>query len=217
MRIRPATAADADDLRALERAAGEGFRDLGMDDIAEDDPPQGPHVDAASGRPLPHLRVRIADAKGDGSGEICVSPADDRYRLMLGYWNNDSATAETLHGGELHTGDVGFVDDDGYLHVRDRKSLVIIRGGANVYPAEVERVLQEVVGVHASAVVGVADERLGERVVALIEGDASEDELRAHCAANLAKYKNPERYVFVDAFPRNAMNKIIRKELPALL
>lgn len=180
--------------------------------IVSIDPRDGPHVAHASGRPLPHLKVRIAE-----DDEICVSAADDRYRLMLGYWNRDEATAETLRGGELHTGDVGFVDGDGFLHVRDRKSLVIIRGGANVYPAEVERVLQEVDGVIASAVVGVADERLGERVVALIEGTADEATLRDYCAANLAKYKVPERFVYVDAFPRNAMNKIIRKELPALL
>jgi acyl-CoA synthetase (AMP-forming)/AMP-acid ligase II len=176
------------------------------------DPPNGPHVTAASGKPLPHLNVRISDDE-----EICVSPADDRYRLILGYWNREEATAETLRGDELHTGDVGFIDDDGYLHVRDRKSLLIIRGGANVYPAEVERVLQEFNGVVASAVIGVADERLGERVVALIEGDADEEKLRAHCLANLAKYKVPERFVFVDSFPRNAMNKIIRKDLPSLL
>src|SRR3546814_6752003 len=86
---------------------------------------------------------------------------------MLGYWERPEATAEALAGGVLHTGDIGFLDDAGYLHLRDRKSLVIIRGGANVYPAEVERVLQELDGVTASAVVGVPDERLGERVVAL--------------------------------------------------
>ncbi|HUR78991.1 MAG TPA: AMP-binding protein [Acidimicrobiales bacterium] len=176
------------------------------------DPPDGPHVDAASGVPLPHIKVRIADDE-----EICVSPADDRYRLMLGYWQRDDATAETLRGGELHTGDVGFVDERGYLHVRDRKSLVIIRGGANVYPAEVERVLQALDGVVASAVVGVADDRLGERVVALVEGDVDEDQLRDYCLANLAKYKVPERFVFVAGFPRNAMGKIIRKDLPSLL
>ena len=176
------------------------------------DPRDGKHVQFASGRPLPHLRIDVGDNE-----EICVAPADDRYRLMLGYWNRDDATADALRGGVLHTGDVGFVDDDGYLHVRDRKSLVIIRGGANVYPAEVERVLQEFDGVIASAVVGVADERLGERVVAVIEGDVDEDKLRDYCLANLAKYKVPERFVFVDAFPRNAMNKIIRKDLPGLL
>ena len=190
------------------------------------DPRGGPHVDGSSGRPLPHLAVRIADGSGESvatgeTGEICVGAADERYRLMLGYWERPEVTAEALAGGELHTGDVGFLDDDGLLHVRDRKSLVIIRGGANVYPAEVERVLHEAPGVAACAVLGVADERLGERVVATVEllpgVVADEDELRDHCLANLAKYKVPERFVFVDAFPRNAMGKIIRKELPALL
>ena len=91
------------------------------------------------------------------------------YRLMLGYWERPEATAETLAGGLLHTGDLGFLDDDGYLHIRDRKSLVIIRGGANVYPAEVERVVHEIDGVAACAVLGLPDERLGERVVAAVE------------------------------------------------
>jgi acyl-CoA synthetase (AMP-forming)/AMP-acid ligase II len=105
--------------------------------------------------------------------------------------------------------------------VRDRKSLLIIRGGANVYPAEVERVLQEAPGVAACAVLGVPDERLGERVVAVVEpepgAEVDDGAVRAHCEANLAKYKVPERFVVVDTFPRNAMGKIIRKDLPALL
>jgi long-chain acyl-CoA synthetase len=188
--------------------------------IVSIDPRGGPHVDGSSGRPLPHLAVRIADPV-DGTGEICVGPADDRYRLMLGYWGKPDATAEALAGGELHTGDVGFLDDAGNLHVRDRKSLLIIRGGANVYPAEVERVLLEAPGVAACAVLGVPDERLGERVVAVVEpepGMPLDDEaVRAHCEANLARYKVPERFVVVDSFPRNAMGKIIRKDLPALL
>lgn len=191
------------------------------------DPRDGPHVAGSSGRPLPHLAVRIRG--GDGSvlatgetGEICVGAADDRYRLMLGYWERPDASAEALAGGELHTGDIGFLDTEGNLQVRDRKSLVIIRGGANVYPAEVERVLLEAPGVAASAVLGVPDERLGERVVAVVElspavATLDEDAVRAHCLANLAKYKVPERFVVVDAFPRNAMGKIIRKELPCLL
>jgi long-chain acyl-CoA synthetase len=192
------------------------------------DPRGGPHVAAASGRPLPHLAVRIAGTDGETLppgevGEVCVAPApgDDRYRLMLGYWERPEATADVVAGGELHTGDLGLIDAAGYLHLRDRKSLVIIRGGANVYPAEVERVLQELPEIAASAVLGVPDERLGERVVAIVEpvAGASIDEgaLREHCLANLAKYKVPERFVVVDAFPRNAMGKIIRTELPALL
>lgn len=177
------------------------------------DPVGGPHVAHASGKPLPHLSVTTG-----ADDEILVSAADDRYKPMLGYWGKDEATKDALRDGVLHTGDVGFIDPDGYLHVRDRKSLVIIRGGANVYPAEVERVLQEFDGVIASAVVGVPDERLGERVVALIEGPSVDiAALTEHCLANLAKYKVPERFVLVDQFPRNAMNKIIRKELHTLL
>ena len=186
----------------------------------------GEHRPGASGRPLPHLAVRISGADGSTlppgeTGEICVGPADDRYRLMLGYWERPEATSEALAGGELHTGDLGFLDGDGFLHLRDRKSLMIIRGGANVYPAEVERVLLTAPGVAACAVLGVPDERLGERVVAVVEvadgASLDEDAVRAHCLANLAKYKVPERFAVVAAMPRNAMGKIIRAELPALL
>ena len=190
------------------------------------DPPDGRHVEGASGFTLPHLAVRISDRDGatlpmGETGEVCVAPADDRYRLMLGYWDRPDATTDTLAGDELHTGDLGFLDEDGFLHLRDRTSLLILRGGANVYPAEVERVIAEEPGVAASAVFGVPDERLGERVVALVEPAAGAevdlDALRARLAENLAKYKVPERIELVDAFPRNAMNKIIRTELPALL
>jgi long-chain acyl-CoA synthetase len=184
------------------------------------------HRPGASGRPLPHLRIRIVDDDGSEvppgeTGQIAVAAADDRYRPMLGYWQRPEATAEALAGGELRTGDVGFVDDEGHLHVRDRLSLLIIRGGANVYPAEVERVFAEFEGVGASAVVGVPDERLGERVVALVEPAAGVtldlDALRAHLTANLARYKVPEQIVVVTSFPRNAMGKIVRKDLPDLL
>jgi acyl-CoA synthetase (AMP-forming)/AMP-acid ligase II len=187
------------------------------------DDPDGRHAVGGSGRPLPHLEIRVLD------DELCVAPATTGayagvYRPMLGYWNRDEATAETLRDGVLHTGDLGFVDDDGFLHVRDRKSLVIIRGGGNVYPAEIERVLHERPEIEACAVVGLPDERLGERVavaVQLREGatvteEAAEALLREHCVANLAKYKVPERWLFVDGFPRNSMGKIQRRELPDL-
>ena len=139
---------------------------------------------------------------------------------MLGYWQRPEATAESLRDGVLHTGDLGFVDGDGNLVVRDRKSVVIIRGGANVYPAEVERVLHEAPGVAACAVIGVPDERLGERVMAAVQAEAGaavdEETLRAHCLARLARYKVPERFLAVDDFPRNAMGKIARRELTHL-
>jgi long-chain acyl-CoA synthetase len=185
-------------------------------------------VPNSSGRPLPHVQVLVV---GDGGrevppgeiGELCVAPATDGpfagvYTPMLGYWNRAEASAEALRGGVLHTGDLGYVDDDGEVFVKDRKGDLIIRGGANVYPAEVERVLHDDPRVAACAVVGRPDPRLGERVVAFVQlaaaGRATAEELRNHCATRLARYKVPEEIRFVDDFPRTAMNKIRKGDLP---
>src|SRR5439155_15272028 len=166
-----------------------------------------------------------ADLPAGEDGEICVGPMTEgpwagRYHLMLGYLERPDATAETLAGGVLHTGDIGHVDDDGFLFVRDRKKLVIIRGGANVYPAEVERVLGDAPGVAGCAVLGLANERLGERVVAVVQARPGETidvaEVSAHCPVHLARYKVPERFVVVDELPRNAMGKVQRAELASL-
>lgn len=193
--------------------------------------PRGtPYVPGASGRPLPHLRVTVRDDAdrelGPGEeGEICVGAADSgpwagAYRPMLGFWRDTNPRAEAVRDGVLHTGDIGFLDHDGNVHVRDRKKLLIQRGGANVYPAEVERVLLDVPEVQACAVVPVADERLGQRVVAVVQpyGGAvlDPDALAAHCRRNLARYKVPERFAVVTDFARNAMGKIERAGLPAL-
>lgn len=190
------------------------------------DPRGRPHRPGSSGASLEHVRVEIRDDAGQPvptgeSGEITIGPADDRYRFMLGYWQRPDATKHVLRDGVLHTGDVGFVDEVGELHVRDRLTLLINRGGANVYPAEVERVIYEVDGVAACAVFGVPDTRLGERVIAAVEFGAGHEPdlevLRAYCTANLAKYKVPERFVVVASFERNAMGKIVRTHLPDLL
>jgi long-chain acyl-CoA synthetase len=188
--------------------------------------PLGVEVEAtASGLPLPHLAVHIVRDDGEpaptgDTGEICIGPTDDPelsslYRLMQGYWGNPEASARTVRGGLLHTGDVGFLDAEGYLHVQDRHQSLILRGGANVYPAEVERVINDFPGIAASCVVGVPDDRLGARVAAVIEleGSAHDDQridldaLRTHCRANLARYKVPEAFV-VRSLPRNAMGKV---------
>lgn len=183
------------------------------------DPPTGEHVEGASGRVLPHLAVETVD------DELCVRAAASGefaglYRPPLGYWNRPDIGEAVAADGLLHTGDIGFVDDGGWLHVRDRKKLVIVRGGANVYPAEVERVLQAIPGVAGSAVTGVPDERLGERVVAAVElaagASVAAAEIIERCAAELAKYKVPERILFVEALPRNAMGKVDRVAVRAL-
>ena len=180
---------------------------------------------------LPHLAVRIIGedgvelAAGD-SGEICVAPGAaldglGSYTPALGYWEREEGTAELLAGGLLHTGDVGALDEDGFLYVRDRKNQMILRGGANVYPAEVERVLVAQPEVVAAAVFGLEDERLGQRVAAAVQlapGAAfNTEELAAACARQLARYKVPERWVLVDSFARNSMGKIDRRVLPGLL
>ncbi len=118
------------------------------------------------------------------------------------------------------TGDVGSVDADGWLRVVGRKKVVIVRGGANVYPAEVERVLTACPGVAAAAVFGVPDERLGERVAALVEPAAAGvelDELRELCGRELARYKVPEVWASVTQLPTNAMGKVVRTNLVELL
>ena len=134
-------------------------------------------------------------------GEVCVGasvdgPWADVYRPMLGYWNRPDETRRALRGGLLRTGDLGSLDEAGNLFIKDRKNDLIIRGGANIYPAEVERVLHDAQGVAACAVVGRPDHRLGERVVAFVQlaggamGDA--EALVDHCRQNLACYKVPE-------------------------
>ena len=195
------------------------------------DPRDGQHRLGASGIPLPHLRVTISDDDGievpiSETGEICLSGYDDGpwggvYRPPLGYWQRPDSSADLVRGGVLHTGDLGYVDADGFLYVRDRQNQMIIRGGANVYPAEVERVLQEVTEVEACAVFGVSDERLGERVVAAVQlaagAQVSPEDLTKHCNAELARYKVPEKFIFVRAFNRNSMGKIDRRRLRELV
>jgi long-chain acyl-CoA synthetase len=191
------------------------------------DPRSGSHRPGASGRPLPHLAVTIRDSTDaelpiGEDGEVCVGAVGAGqwaalWRPMLGYRSRPEASVETLRGGVLHTGDIGHLDTNGFLHLRDRLSLVIIRGGANVYPAEVERVLMDIDGVAAAAVYGIADERLGERVMAVVEATPAfpldTEELRVQCARELARYKVPERIEVVDELPRNAMGKIVRAGL----
>jgi len=190
-------------------------------------------VEGATGRVLPPYEISIRDEQDRAlpigeTGEVCIGPRSEGrwagvWTPMLGYWKRPEETREALRGGCLHTGDLGHLDADDNLSIVDRKKLMIVRGGANVYPAEVERVLQQDGRVAACAVVGVADERLGERVAAWVEPaegvdpcEALGDALRAHCAGHLARYKVPERIAFVAAMPRNAMNKIQRDRLPAL-
>ena len=177
------------------------------------------------GRACAQVAIDIVDASGKvlpagEVGEIAVRPTDagpfaGHYAFFLGYWNNAEATHEALRDGMLHTGDLGSIDEEGYVFIRGRKKELILRGGANVYPAEVERVLMSDGRLQACAVVGCPDKRLGERVVAFVQAKATVDagDLLALCERNLARYKIPSEFRFVTEFPRNAMGKILKKEL----
>ena len=170
------------------------------------------------GRPFTGVQVRIADAQ-DGEappetiGEVCVRGDV----VMNGYWNDPDASAGALRGGWLHTGDVGYLDPDGYLHLTDRVKDVIITGGSNVYPREVEEVLLTYPGVAEAAVVGTADPEWGESVAAFVVpcGDAaiSAEALIQHIRDHLASFKKPRTITFVPALPKNSTGKILKRQL----
>jgi long-chain acyl-CoA synthetase len=136
---------------------------------------------------------------------------------MKGYWQRDDATAEVLRGGWFHSGDLARIDEDGYFFIVDRKKDMIIRGGYNVYPRELEEILYQHPAVLEAAVIGVPDESWGEEVgaaVVLKDGaDTSEKELREHVKAEVAAYKYPRRLWFVDALPKGPTGKILKREI----
>ncbi|MCH2170738.1 AMP-binding protein [Myxococcota bacterium] len=187
-------------------------------------------VPGSCGVALPFVSVSVRGGDGEELpvgevGEVCVEPARDGrlagiYTPMLGYWNRPEATEKALRGGLLNTDDLGHFDSAGNLYIDDRRSDLILRGGANVYPAEVERVLMADERVVACAVLGVPDERLGERVVGVVQLEPGSrpcgDDLLSQCAEQLARYKVPERLLVVDAFPRTPMGKIRKRDLVKL-
>ena len=141
--------------------------------------------------------------------------------VMLGYWRQPAATAETLRDGWLRTGDIGTLDARGCLTLRDRSKDVIISGGANIYPREVEEALLAHPGVLEVAVVGEADAEWGESVVAFVVRSGGEEpsaaSLDQHCLDRIARFKRPKRYVFVDALPKNSYGKVPKRDLRRLL
>ena len=137
--------------------------------------------------------------------------------VMSGYWNNPAATLATLRDGWLHTGDLGSFDSAGFLTLRDRSKDVVISGGSNIYPREVEEVLLEHPAVSEAGVVGAPDEEWGEVVVAFVVGDVSPEVLDAYLLERIARFKRPKRYEFVDELPKNSYGKVLKRELRAQL
>lgn len=193
-------------ITALDRESHEAF--------ARD--PAFSHRLESAGTPQAVCRVEVWDAEerplppGE-VGEIVVRGDS----VVPGYWRNPEASRRTMGDGWLRTGDLGCFDEDGFLYIRDRSKDVIITGGANVYPREVEEVLLRHPGVREVAVVGAPDPEWGERVVAFVVAEPGVDaaELDRFCVEHMARYKRPRRYVFLDALPKNAYGKILRREL----
>ena len=189
----------ADGVRVLER--------YGMTEtlLTLSNPLAGERRPGSVGVPLPGVEAAIDEPDTQGVGELLVRAPS----VCRGYWGRDAPPP----GSWFATGDLVSMSDDGYVTIRGRRTELIITGGHNVYPAEVEAVLARHPGVQEVAVVGVPSEEWGESVVAFVVGDPDVSSLRAHAAAELAPFKCPREVRLVDALPRNAMGKVVRARL----
>ena len=175
-----------------------------------------PRKPGSVGKPIANVEVQIVDENdrpvpvGEVGEIIARGP-----NVMKGYYNMPGATQATLRDGWLYTGDMGRFDEDGYLYIVERKKDLIIRGGFNVYPHDVEEALNSHPAVIESAVIGIPSERMGEEVKAFVvaRGEVDAETLKAYCREKLANYKTPSEIEFVNALPRNAVGKIDKKEL----
>ncbi|MFO1299045.1 MAG: long-chain-fatty-acid--CoA ligase [Burkholderiaceae bacterium] len=173
---------------------------------------------SSAGKPVPYMEVVVADERGEPVaagevGEVLIRGA----LVTSGYWNAPLLTAEAVRDGWLHTGDMGRFDHRGYLHLVDRKKFMIVSGGYNVYPVEVENALAQHPAVKEVAVIGVPDPRWGEAVKAIVTlrpgRQASEAELLGFCQERIAGYKAPKTIEFIDEFPRSAVGKLDKRAL----
>jgi len=179
---------------------------------------EGLEILRSVGRQMPLARVRVVDENEQDcppgvSGEIVIKGD----QVLTGYWRNPEATQTSFVDGWFHSGDVGRWDQDGYLYIVDRKKDMILTGGENVYPREVEEVLYEHPAVVEVAVVGAPDPKWGEKVVAVVclrpGAEASEAELIAFTRERIASYKKPKHVVFIETLPKNASGKVLKREL----
>jgi long-chain acyl-CoA synthetase len=209
-------------MRGFEEAFGckilEGYGLSETSPVASFNHPDRERKPGSIGTPIEGVEMKLVDDQ-DGDvptgevGEIVVRG----HNVMKGYWNRADATTEVMGGGWFHTGDMAKVDEDGYFYIVDRKKDMIIRGGFNVYPREVEEVIYEHPAVAECAVVGIPDDTMGEEVgaaVCLKEGEqASEEELRDYVREQIASYKYPRRIWFVDELPKGPTGKILKREI----
>jgi acyl-CoA synthetase (AMP-forming)/AMP-acid ligase II len=177
-----------------------------------------PRLLLSAGRPILGTRIRVVDPDDRDLppgeiGEILIRGP----QLMKGYWKREEASRDALRGGWMHTGDAGVLDDRGYLFIQDRVNDMIISGGENIYPREIEEVLYQHPAVAEAAVIGVPDEQWGEAVKAIVvrkPGEAATDaDIMAFCTGRLGGYKRPRSVDFVAALPRNLSGKVLKKDL----
>jgi acyl-CoA synthetase (AMP-forming)/AMP-acid ligase II len=180
--------------------------------------PRWREIMGSVGLPRANVEVRVADEEDRDLpvgeiGEVLVRGEV----VMAGYWNNPAATAETLRGGWLHTGDMGTFDEEGFLTLKDRSKDLIISGGSNIYPREVEEVLLRHPGIFEVSVIGRPHPDWGEEVIACVvmrpEQAVSAEELDALCLSAIARFKRPRSYVFLETLPKNNYGKVLKTEL----
>jgi len=185
-------------------------------------PVKGPWKEGSVGIPIPGVSVCIQNDSGDilkpkEIGEICVKGNN----VMKGYWNQQQSTAQAFRNGWLLTGDIGYIDEDGYIFITDRKKDMILVNGINVYPREIEEVLYRYPGVHEAAVVGAKDIRKGEQPIAFISVlpgvKLEKRKVGTFLRSYLADYKVPKKIIVLDALPRNANGKILKPVLKQML
>jgi long-chain acyl-CoA synthetase len=209
-------------MRGFEDAFGckvlEGYGLSESSPVASFNHPDRERKPGSIGTPIEGVEMQVVDEEGNevpqgDVGEILIRG----HNVMKGYWNRDEETTETIRDGWLHTGDMGKVDEDGYFFIVDRKKDLIIRGGYNVYPREIEEILYEHPAVREAAVLAIPHDEYGEEVgaaVALKDGeDAGEDELRDYIKEQVAAYKYPRRIWFVDELPKGPTGKILKREI----
>jgi long-chain acyl-CoA synthetase len=209
-------------MRRFEEAFGciilEGYGLSETSPVASFNHPDKERKPGSIGTPIEGVEMKIVDDDGNDVpqgevGEIVIKG----HNIMKGYWNREDATKETIKDGWFHSGDVGKVDEDGYFFIVDRKKELIIRGGYNVYPREIEEVLYEHDAVQEAAVIGVEDESLGEEVgaaVVLKQGqECSADALKDYVKEQVANYKYPRKIWFCDELPKGPTGKILKREI----
>lgn len=166
----------------------------------------------SSGKPLFPASLKILEPQKDGIGEIAVQGP----MVMRGYDQNEAANKASFENGWFKTGDLGYTDSEGFLYVVERRTDLIISGGENIYPSEIENVLLDMVGIREAAVVGRHDSKWGQVPIAFIvtkDVVLSEQEIMGQAKERLASYKVPKKVYSIDALPRNASNKIMRHQL----